>query len=328
MNWREAKYIGNSRTKEFHRLDCRRAGEISPENKVEFASREERGNKAGVCAVQGVRAVINSTYCKTALSRAGIPGYRYCLNPYVGCPHGCRYYYADTVLRFSGHSGKWGEFMVAKVNFPVVLRRELRRKRAPLGRVIFGAVTDTYQPAENEFGLTRSYLEVFAEERPDAEIDLLTKSDIVVRGVDILKKLKGCSVGFTVTTTDDKIASVLEPGAAPPSARLRAAKRLAGEGLYVWAFIAPVLPGVSDLPRVLRELVSSLRGAGVKEVCFDSLNSYPASLYRLKAAYQTMLPWALKHLEQYLSDPREYLHTPSEELATLSQEYGYYLRVR
>ncbi|MCL6447178.1 MAG: hypothetical protein K6U04_03340 [Armatimonadetes bacterium] len=113
------------------------------------------------------KAAISPTYCKTALNKTGIPGYRYCLNPYVGCSHGCLYCYVDTVLRFSGRAGKWGEVVVAKVNFPEVLRRELRRKRAPLGRVIFGTVTDAYQPAEAEFGLTRSSLEVFAEERPD-----------------------------------------------------------------------------------------------------------------------------------------------------------------
>ncbi|MDQ0287144.1 DNA repair photolyase [Desulfofundulus luciae] len=273
------------------------------------------------------KAAINPTYCKTALSRTGIPGYRYCLNPYVGCSHGCRYCYADTVLRFSGRSGKWGEFVAAKVNFPEVLREELRRKRNLSGRIIFGTVTDAYQPAEEKFGLTRSSLEIFAEEWPNAEIDLLTKSDIVVRDVDVLKKLKNCSIGFTVTTSDDRVAAVLELRAATPSARLLAAKRLTGEGLHVWAFIAPVLPGVSDAPGVLEELISGLKEAGVKEVYLDSLNPYPASVYRLKVAYQTMLPWALKHLEQYLCDPRGYLKALSEELAALSQKYGYDLRV-
>lgn len=274
------------------------------------------------------KAVLNQTYCKAALNKTGIPGYRYCLNPYFGCSHACRYCYADAVLRFSGHSGKWGEFVAAKVNFPEVLRRELRQKRNLSGRIIFGTVTDAYQPAEAEFGLTRYSFEVFAEERPDAEIDLLTKSDIVVRDVDILKKLKNCSIGFTVTTLDDKVASVLEPGAAPPSARLRAAKRLVAGNLYVWAFIAPVLPGVSDAPGMLEELISDLKEAGVKEVYLDSLNPYPASVYRLKVTYQARLPWALKHLEQYLSDPRGYLKTLSVELTALSQKYGYDLRVK
>ncbi|MGB9804988.1 SPL family radical SAM protein, partial [Desulfofundulus sp.] len=228
---------------------------------------------------------------------------------------------------FSGHSGKWGDFVAAKVNFPEVLRRELKRKRSLSGRIIFGTVTDAYQPAEEEFSLTRSSLEVFAEEWPDAEIDLLTKSDLVVRDVDVLKKLKNCSIGFTVTTSDDRVAAVLEPGAASPSARLLAAKRFVAEGLHVWAFIAPVLPGVSDAPGVLEELISGLKEAGVKEVYLDSLNPYPASVYRLKFVYQTMLPWTLKHLEQYLSDPRGYLRILSEELATLSQKYGYDLRI-
>jgi len=273
------------------------------------------------------KAVPELTYCKTALNRTGIPGYRYCLNPYIGCSHGCRYCYADTVLRFSGRAGKWGESVAAKVNFPEVLRRELQRKRTLLGRIIFGTVTDAYQPAEAEFGLTRNSLEVFAEERPDAEIDLLTKSDIVVRDVDILKKLKNCSVGFTVTTPDDKVASVLEPGAAPPSARLLAAKRLVGEGINVWAFIAPVLPGVSDTPGALEKLMVTLKEAGVREVCLDSLNPYPASIERLRIACRASLPWALKRLEQYLSDPRGYLRKLSEELAALSQKYGCDLRV-
>jgi len=145
---------------------------------------------------RNAQAAINPTCCKMTLRKTGIPGYQYCLNPSTGCSHGCRYCYADTVLSFSGRDGKWGEFVAAKVNFPEVLRRELRRKRAPLGRIIFGAVTDAYQPAESEFGLTRNPLEVFAEERPDAEIDLLTKSDIVLRDVDILRKLKNCSIGF------------------------------------------------------------------------------------------------------------------------------------
>jgi len=231
------------------------------------------------------------------------------------------------VLRFSDYQGKWGEYASAKVNFPEVLRRELMRKRSLSGKIIVGTVTDAYQPAEEKFRLTRSSLEIFAEEWPHAELDLLTKSDLVVRDVDVLKRLKSCSVGFTVTTPDDDAASVLEPGAAVPSARLLAAKRLAAEGLHVWAFIAPVLPGVSDAPGVLRELISDLKGAGVREVYLDLLNPYSVSVKRLKDAYQEKLPWALKNLEQYLCDPRGYLKTLSAELAVLSQKYGYDLRV-
>lgn len=270
--------------------------------------------------------VVKQVHCKTALNRTGIGGYRYCLNPYFGCAHGCLYCYADTVLRFASRAGKWGGSVAPKVNFPEVLRRELRRKRALSGRIIVGTVTDAYQPAEAEFGLTRNSLEILAEECPYVEIELLTKSDLVVRDADLLRKLQNCSVGFTVTVPYDGASSVLEPGAAPPSARLRAAGKLAAAGIDVWAFIAPVLPGITDAPGVLEELIVALREAGIKEVYLDALNPYPASVERLMAAYRTSFPRVLKCLERYLSDPSGYLRALSGELVALSRRYGCYVK--
>ncbi|HBT20343.1 MAG TPA: radical SAM protein [Peptococcaceae bacterium] len=270
---------------------------------------------------------VSVTYCKTALVKTGIPGYRFCLNPYVGCSHGCRYCYADTVLRFSGCSEKWGEFATAKINFPEVLRHELTRKRSFEGKIIVGTVTDAYQPAEKKFGLTRKSLETIADLWPHAELDLLTKSHLVVRDVDVLKKLKNCSIGFTITLRDDDVASVLEPGAAAPSKRFSAAEKLAAEGIKVWAFIAPVLPGLTDAPGVLENIVLDLKEAGVEEIYFDSLNPYPASIQRLKAVYRENFPGAQKHLEYYLSSPKGYLKRLFQELASLSKKTGLSLRM-
>lgn len=270
---------------------------------------------------------VQAGHCKTALNRTGIPGYRYCLNPYSGCSHGCCYCYADTVLKVSGQKAKWGEFVYAKINFPEVLRREIGRRRASLGKVIVGTVTDAYQPAEGEFGLTRASLKVFVAERPEIELDLLTKSHLVVRDIDLLKQLKNSSVGFTLTTPDDAAASVLEPGASPPSARFKAAKKLVSENISVWVFVAPILPGVTDAPGALEDLIATLRDIGVKEVYLDPLNPYPASLERLRAAYRTKLPWALKYLERFLSDPRYYLKALTQRLEFLSRRYGYNLKI-
>ncbi|WP_027717501.1 SPL family radical SAM protein [Desulfovirgula thermocuniculi] len=263
---------------------------------------------------------VEAVCCKTALSKTGIPGYRFCLNPYTGCVHACRYCYADTVLRFAGHAAEWGEFVRAKVNFPEVLRRELRRKKSLAGRVILGTVTDAYQPAEAVYNLTRSALEVLLAEWPEVEIDLLTKSDLVVRDLDLFKSLKGSSVGFTVTTADDGAAAVLEPGAAPPSARLRAARRLIEGGISVWAFVAPVLPGITDAPGALEGLLNALRGAGIREIYFDPLNPYPAAVRRLKVAYRRAFRRALGRLEDYLRDPQSYMRLFSRRLAALSPE--------
>lgn len=271
-------------------------------------------------------AAVKPIRCKTALSRAGIGGYRYCLNPYFGCAHGCLYCYADTVLRFQSRAGRWGGFVAPKVNFPQVLARELQRKRGLSGRVILGTVTDAYQPAEAEFGLTRESLAVLAAADPEAEIELLTKSDLVVRDADLLRKLPNCSVGFTVTVPDDGAAAVLEPGAAPPAARLRAARRLAAAGIEVWAFVAPVLPGITDAPGVLERLVGALSEAGVREVYLDALNPYPASVERLAAAYRANFPRAVRSLERYLADPSGYLSVLSGGLAALARRHGCYIK--
>lgn len=265
---------------------------------------------------------VGEIFCKTALNRTRIPGYRYCLNPYLGCAHGCRYCYADTTLRFSGHPARWGEFVAAKVNFAEVLRRQLGRKGEPAGRILLGTVTDAYQPAEAEYGLTRACLKALIEVWPGAEVDVLTKSELVVRDADLWRRLRHSSVGFTVTTVRDDVAAVLEPGASPPRARIQAAARLRAAGVPVWAFVAPLLPGLTDAPGALEELVAVLRGAGVREILVDALNPYPAAVERLREAYARQLRWATGYLERYLADRRGYLRGLPERLARLEHRYG------
>lgn len=192
----------------------------------------------------------------------------------------------------------------------------MRRRRTPLGKVLLGTVTDAYQPVEEKCRLTRACLELFVEKWPFIHVDLLTKSNLVLRDLSLLKQLKNCSVGFTVTTAEDAVAAVIEPGAAPPSARLEAARRLIAEGISVWVFVAPVLPGVGDTPEALEKLATALKQAGVKEVDFDPLNPYPAAVQRLETAYRERFPWALKHLKQYLSDTRGYTRILAERFKT------------
>ncbi|MGQ9531441.1 MAG: radical SAM protein [Desulfotomaculales bacterium] len=266
--------------------------------------------------------IVREIRCQTALNRTRIPGYRYCLNPYLGCAHGCRYCYADTTLRLSGPPARWGEFVAAKVNFAEVLRRELGRKGSPTDRILLGTVTDAYQPAEVEYGLTRACLETLVEVCPGAEVDVLTKSDLVVRDADLWRRLRHSSVGFTVTTLRDDVAAVLEPGAPPPRARIRAASCLLAAGVPVWVFVAPLLPGFTDAPGALEELVATLQAAGVRKILVDTLNPYPAAVGRLREAYARHLRRATGHLERYLADRRGYLRGLPERLARLGRRYG------
>ncbi|HWQ89097.1 MAG TPA: radical SAM protein [Desulfitobacteriaceae bacterium] len=244
--------------------------------------------------------------CKSALNKTGIPGYEYCLNPYVGCAHGCIYCYASFMSRFTGHQEKWGEFLDVKVNFPDILAKQLssRRKRAE-GRVLLGTVTDAYQPVEARYKITRSSLKVLADYQL-LEVHILTKSALVQRDISILRQLRACEVGFTVTTTDRKIARLFEPYASPPQLRLAAARQLIKAGIPVWVFIAPLLPGLSDTEEALIRLLRALHETGIKEILLDYLNPYPAVVHRLKNAYRHYFPQALLELEEYLLQPGIY----------------------
>ncbi len=259
--------------------------------------------------------------CKTALNKTGIPGYRYCLNPYSGCAHGCVYCYASFMCRFTGRKNPWGKFLDVKVNFPQVLEKQLKGRNVPGGRVLLGTVTDAYQPGEAVYGLTRSCLEILAG-HPFLEVDILTKSALVARDLPLLKKLSCCSVGFTVTTVDDKAARILEPGAPPPGLRLAAAVKLIEAGIPVWVFVAPVLPGVVDTGEAPAGLFRALKQAGVKEVLADFLNPYPAVVRRLKGVYRRYFPAALADLEMYLTHRDLYLYKSRNALAETAAGYG------
>src|SRR5512139_2591112 len=104
---------------------------------------------------------VREIFSKAILTKTAISSYDYCINPYVGCGHGCRYCYASFMKRFTGHREPWGDFVDVKINAPQVLKKQLRR--AKRGSVLVGSVTDPYQPVEKKYGLTRGCLEALLE---------------------------------------------------------------------------------------------------------------------------------------------------------------------
>jgi DNA repair photolyase len=186
----------------------------------------------------GSRLIIKEKIARSVLSSSGIPGVRYCLNPYVGCSHGCVYCYATFMKRFTGHAERWGTFVDKKVNAPSLLRRELRK--AGKGTVMVSSVTDPYQPLEKKEGLTRQCLLALLDYR--FPVDILTKSPLVLRDVDLLGKFEELEVGITITTDDERMREVFEPGAPPINERLKALRALRRNGISTYVFIGPVLP--------------------------------------------------------------------------------------
>ena len=181
---------------------------------------------------------IHEINARTILSKSGIPGMDYCVNPYVGCAHACRYCYATFMKRFTGHAEPWGSFVDVKINAPEILRREL--KRAKRGNVMLSSVTDPYQPLEAKFKVARKCLEAIALYQ--FPVDILTKSPLVLRDIDIISELKDAEVGLTITTDDDRIRKIFEPAAPSVPSRIEALKKLHKAGINTYVFIGPILP--------------------------------------------------------------------------------------
>ncbi|HBH60850.1 MAG TPA: radical SAM protein [Nitrospiraceae bacterium] len=185
-----------------------------------------------------MRPDIREITARSVLSKSGIPGMKYCVNPYVGCSHGCRYCYATFMKRFTGHIEPWGSFVDVKINTPEVLRRQL--KRAEKGTVMVSSVTDAYQPVEARYELTRTCLDILSLFK--FPVSILTKSPLVLRDMDIISKLDDAEVGLTITTDDDRIRKIFEPFAPPVPARIDALKKLHNAGIHTYVFIGPLLP--------------------------------------------------------------------------------------
>ncbi len=184
---------------------------------------------------------VRAVRVKSVLSPSKIRGIDYSLNPYVGCAFGCRYCYADFMGRFAGHAGEtWGRFVDVKENAPELLRRELVRKKP--GVIGLSLVTDPYQPLEGEHGLTRRCLEAILE-RGDFEVSVLTRSPLVVRDTHLFLALGDrAQVGLSVTTDDEDVRRLFEPGAPPVDRRLEALRTLRAAGVHTYAFVGPALP--------------------------------------------------------------------------------------
>lgn len=202
--------------------------------------------------------IIKEIFAKSVLSKSRI--YEYAINPYGGCSHSCRYCYAAFMRRFTGHKEKWGEFVDVKINAPELLAGEIKRKR--MGRVWVSGVCDPYQAAEKRYGLTRKCLEILVENQWPVTIQ--TKSSLVLRDIEILERFNDIEVGFSITTADEKIRRIFEPGAPPIRERIHALELLHSRGIRTFAMIAPILPGAEGL-------VSELPGK-VDHILIDRLN--------------------------------------------------------
>jgi len=181
---------------------------------------------------------VKDVEAKSILNKSKI--FDYCLNPYTGCEHNCTYCYASLFMRrYSGHEEPWGEFVDVKINAPKLLKKQL--ERAKKGIVWISSVCDPYQPLEAKYELTRQCLkELIVKQFP---VNIQTKSNLVLRDIDLLLQFEEIEVGFTITTDDETIAKLFESGASSVKERLNTLEKIHSKGIRTFAFVGPLLPG-------------------------------------------------------------------------------------
>ena len=207
--------------------------------------------------------------CKTALNPVKGMGFKWSLNPYMGCEHRCAFCYVRAYEKRADRpsDAQYGRAIRIKVNVAGVLRLELARPGWRRETVAIGAATDPYQPAEGRYRLTRGCLEAFADfSNP---VGLITRGPMIVRDIDVLVALARRAqlhVTFSIPTLDDDVWRRTEPGTAHPRQRFRAIARLSAAGLRVGVGMAPILPGLSDRPDQIEAVVKAARDAGASSL--------------------------------------------------------------
>ena len=267
--------------------------------------------------------------CRSALNRVrGMP-FEWSLNPYMGCAHRCTFCYVRAFeLRADRPSDeRYGRSIRVKTNVAEVLRRELARPSWRRDGIAIGAATDPYQPAEGRYRLTRACLEVLAGAANP--FGLITRGPMIVRDLDVLvEAAKQAEVGitFSIPTLDHEIWRRTEPGTAPPHQRLRALTQLVDAGIKVGVGMAPILPGLSDKPELLADVVRAARAAGATGVWANLLYLRPGTKEHFLAALEEDWPELLPRYEK-LYGRRAYLPVEEtkpvrERVRDLAREHG------
>jgi DNA repair photolyase len=209
---------------------------------------------------------------------------------------------------------EWGRLVKIRKLVPNLLFKELKQVQGVIG---LGTMTDPYQPIERSTGLTRRCLEQIA--RSKCRVSVHTKSDLVVRDIDIIGQMEGAEVGVTITTHDDTMALVFEPHAPPPRRRLDALRQLLDAGIDAYALIAPMIPMVTDSK--MEGLMDALHSIGLKKVIIDRLRPRQGMIEHLNAlpVFDEKLDF---HLFKEKAHSTEYFIALEGRISTLCHEKG------
>lgn len=188
---------------------------------------------------------ISEIEVKNILTKSNLPVCEFSVNPYVGCTHACKYCYASFMKRFTGHSEDWGTFLDVK------LWKEIKNPQKYKGREIFiGSVTDPYNPQEEKLGRTRAFLEQLRDS--GAKLSIATKSDLILRDIDLIKTFPDARVSWSINTLDEDFKNDMDK-AVSIERRLTAMKAFHDAGIRTTCFISPIFPEITDVKAIIEK---------------------------------------------------------------------------
>jgi DNA repair photolyase len=265
--------------------------------------------------------------------------FEWTINPYRGCEFACKYCYARYTHEYMELDG--GEFekkIYVKKDAAALLAQDVSRKYSYSSEksdgqrpdhIAIGTATDPYQPAEREYGVTRACLEELAK-REGLSVSIITKSNQIVRDIDVLKKLAARSslqIDITVTTLRPRLARLLEPRAPQPKLRLAAVTELRRAGLQAGLSASPLLPGITDGEGELEAVAAAAKEAGARWFFSGVLFLMPSSAKQFLPFVREKFPRLARQYEQWYSKngyaPEEYRRKASERVAQIRLKYGF-----
>jgi DNA repair photolyase len=270
--------------------------------------------------------------------------FEWTINPYRGCEFGCKYCYARYTHEYMELDGNEFEKKIyVKQNAAALLTNDVARKYSyekgtAVGEaggpehIAIGTATDPYQPAEREYGVTRACLEELAK-REGLSVSIVTKSNQIVRDIDVLKRIAArseLSLNITITTLRTRLARLLEPRAPRPDLRLAAVKELHDAGLRVGVSASPLIPGITDRDGDLEEVAAAARDAGAEWFFSGVLFLMPSSAKTFLPFVRDKFPRLAKQYEQWYSKngyaPEEYRKKMAERVARIKIKHGFHVR--
>mgnify|MGYP002798279566 FL=1 len=253
--------------------------------------------------------LIRDVETKNIMTKSNLPVGGYSVNPYVGCTHGCKYCYASFMKRFTGHTEPWGTFLDIK-HWPTIKNPKKYKDQ----RVVIGSVTDGYLPQEKQVRNTRRILEQLKSS--GAEILICTKSDLVLRDIDLLKEMGKVTVSWSINTLDEKFQADMDQ-AASISHRLEAMKQVYEAGIRTVCFISPVFPGITDFEKIFER---------VKDQCdlvwLENLNLRGGFKQEILDYIQKCYPHLIPLYDEiYRKGDRSYFRSLENQAAQMAQKY-------